>query len=90
MPAVCLPKIFGELYLRNLPGPDNAALAVARERDAQLTKPSGFSGTWKRSPTGSPPLDRAVAAGDASAAWRSLPAITALPPQGVSPFPVLR
>ncbi|WP_422370494.1 nicotinate-nucleotide--dimethylbenzimidazole phosphoribosyltransferase [Hoeflea sp.] len=34
---------FREL-LRNLPGPDTAALAAARERDAQLTKPAGALG----------------------------------------------
>jgi nicotinate-nucleotide--dimethylbenzimidazole phosphoribosyltransferase len=34
---------FREL-LRNLPGPDSSALAVARERDSQLTKPSGALG----------------------------------------------
>ncbi|MGH6805342.1 MAG: nicotinate-nucleotide--dimethylbenzimidazole phosphoribosyltransferase, partial [Ensifer adhaerens] len=31
---------FREL-LRNLPGPNSAALAAARDRDAQLTKPPG-------------------------------------------------
>lgn len=51
---------FREL-LRNLPGPDSAALVKARERDAQLTKPAGALGRleeiafWLAAWTGRPP-----------------------------------
>lgn len=51
---------FREL-LRNLPGPDTAALVAARERDGQLTKPPGALGRleeiafWLAAWTGRPP-----------------------------------
>lgn len=51
---------FREL-LRNLPGPDSATLAAARDRDAQLTKPAGALGRleeiayWLAAWTGRPP-----------------------------------
>lgn len=76
---------FREL-LRNLPGPDSAALAAARERDAQLTKPPGALGRleeiafWLAAWTGRPP-----------AVTRPLVAIFAgnhgVTRQGVTPFP---
>jgi len=76
---------FREL-LRNLPGPDNAALAVARERDAQLTKPSGSLGRleeiayWLAAWTGrSPQVTRPLVA-----IFAGNHGVTA---QGVSPFP---
>jgi nicotinate-nucleotide--dimethylbenzimidazole phosphoribosyltransferase len=45
---------FREL-LRNLPGPDSSALAVARERDAQLTKPQVRWAGLRKSHFGWPP-----------------------------------
>ncbi len=76
---------FREL-LRNLPGPDSAALVAARERDAQLTKPAGALGRleeiafWLAAWTGRPP-----------AVTRPLVAIFAgnhgVTKQGVTPFP---
>lgn len=76
---------FREL-LRNLPGPDTAALVAARERDAQLTKPLGALGRleeiafWLAAWTGRPP-----------AVNRPLVAIFAgnhgVTRQGVTPFP---
>lgn len=76
---------FREL-LRNLPGPDSAALAAARDRDAQLTKPAGALGRleeiafWLAAWTGRPP-----------AVTRPLVAIFAgnhgVTKQGVTPFP---
>jgi nicotinate-nucleotide--dimethylbenzimidazole phosphoribosyltransferase len=76
---------FREL-LRNLPGPDTAALAAARERDAQLTKPAGALGRleevafWLAAWTGRVP-----------AVTRPLVAIFAgnhgVTEKGVTPFP---
>ncbi|MDX3925343.1 MAG: nicotinate-nucleotide--dimethylbenzimidazole phosphoribosyltransferase [Shinella sp.] len=76
---------FREL-LRNLPGPDSAALVAARERDAQLTKPAGALGRleeialWLAAWTGRPP-----------AVTRPLVAVFAgnhgVTRQGVTPFP---
>ena len=76
---------FREL-LRNLPGPDTAALAAARARDAQLTKPAGALGRleeiafWLAAWTGRPPqVTRplvAVFAGNHGVTTR-----------GVTPFP---
>lgn len=76
---------FREL-LRNLPGPDTAALAVARERDSQLTKPAGALGRleeiafWLAAWTGrSPQVTRPLVA-----IFAGNHGVTA---QGVSPFP---
>jgi nicotinate-nucleotide--dimethylbenzimidazole phosphoribosyltransferase len=76
---------FREL-LRNLPGPDSSALAVARERDSQLTKPSGSLGRleeiafWLAAWTGrSPQVTRPLVA-----IFAGNHGVTA---QGVSPFP---
>jgi nicotinate-nucleotide--dimethylbenzimidazole phosphoribosyltransferase len=76
---------FREL-LRNLPGPDTAALAAARERDAQLTKPAGALGRleeiafWLAAWTGRTP-----------AVTRPLVAVFAgnhgVTAKGVTPFP---
>ena len=72
--------------LRNMPGPDTAALAVARERDAQLTKPAGALGRleeiafWLAAWTGrSPQVTRPLVA-----IFAGNHGVTA---QGVSPFP---
>ena len=72
--------------LRNLPGPDSAALAAARERDGQLTKPPGALGRleeiafWLAAWTGRPP-----------AVTRPLVAIFAgnhgVTKHGITPFP---
>ena len=76
---------FREL-LRNLPGPDTSALAVARERDSQLTKPAGALGRleeiafWLAAWTGrSPQVTRPLVA-----IFAGNHGVTA---QGVSPFP---
>ncbi|MDP2122396.1 MAG: nicotinate-nucleotide--dimethylbenzimidazole phosphoribosyltransferase [Hoeflea sp.] len=76
---------FREL-LRSLPGPDTAALAAARERDAQLTKPAGSLGRleeiafWLAAWTGrSPQVTRPLVA-----IFAGNHGVTA---QGVSPFP---
>ncbi|MBU4530563.1 MAG: nicotinate-nucleotide--dimethylbenzimidazole phosphoribosyltransferase [Hoeflea sp.] len=76
---------FREL-LRNMPGPDTAALVVARERDAQLTKPAGSLGRleeiayWLAAWTGrSPQVTRPLVA-----IFAGNHGVTA---QGVSPFP---
>ncbi|GAB4349024.1 MAG: nicotinate-nucleotide--dimethylbenzimidazole phosphoribosyltransferase [Oricola sp.] len=72
--------------LNNLPGPDEAAVAAVRERDAQLTKPAGALGRleeiaeWLAAWTGRPP-----------AVTRPLVAVFAgnhgVVEQGVAPFP---
>lgn len=76
---------FREL-LRNMPGPDTAALAAARERDVQLTKPAGALGRleeiafWLAAWTGrSPQVTRPLVA-----IFAGNHGVTA---QGVSPFP---
>jgi nicotinate-nucleotide--dimethylbenzimidazole phosphoribosyltransferase len=76
---------FREL-LKNLPEPDSAQLVIARERDAQLTKPAGSLGRleeiafWLAAWTGRPPQVN-----------RPLVAIFAgnhgVTKQGVTPFP---
>ncbi|KQS98100.1 MULTISPECIES: nicotinate-nucleotide--dimethylbenzimidazole phosphoribosyltransferase [unclassified Rhizobium] len=76
---------FREL-LRNLPGPDGAALATARERDAQLTKPPGALGRLEEIA-----FWLAAWTGRAPAVNRPLVAIFAgnhgVTKQGVTPFP---
>jgi len=72
--------------LANLPGPDEAAVAAVRERDAQLTKPAGALGRlenlaeWLAAWSGRPP-----------AVTRPLVAVFAgnhgVTGQGVTPFP---
>ncbi|OCW57906.1 nicotinate-nucleotide--dimethylbenzimidazole phosphoribosyltransferase [Hoeflea olei] len=72
--------------LRNMPGPDTAALAAARERDAQLTKPLGALGRleeiafWLAAWTGrSPQVTRPLVA-----IFAGNHGVTA---QGVTPYP---
>ncbi|MDW5313405.1 nicotinate-nucleotide--dimethylbenzimidazole phosphoribosyltransferase [Rhizobium sp. PL01] len=76
---------FREL-LRNLPGPDSAALVKARERDAQLTKPPGALGRLEEIA-----FWLAAWTGRAPAVNRPLVAIFAgnhgVTRQGVTPFP---
>ena len=76
---------FREL-LRNLPGPDIAALSAARERDAQLTKPAGALGRLEEIA-----FWLAAWTGRAPAVNRPLVAIFAgnhgVTKQGVTPFP---
>ncbi|MCK5750910.1 MAG: nicotinate-nucleotide--dimethylbenzimidazole phosphoribosyltransferase, partial [Oricola sp.] len=72
--------------LTNLPGPDEAAVAAVRERDAQLTKPAGALGRlegiaeWLAAWTGRPP-----------AVTRPLVAVFAgnhgVVERGITPFP---
>lgn len=76
---------FREL-IRNLPGPDSAALAAARERDGELTKPAGSLGRleeiafWLAAWTGRPPaVNRPLVA-----VFAGNHGVTA---QGVTPFP---
>ncbi|NVP57928.1 nicotinate-nucleotide--dimethylbenzimidazole phosphoribosyltransferase [Mycoplana rhizolycopersici] len=76
---------FREL-LRNLPGPDSAALAAARDRDAQLTKPPGSLGRLEEIA-----FWLAAWSGRAPAVTRPLVAIFAgnhgVTKQGVTPYP---
>ncbi len=76
---------FREL-LRNLPGPDSAALAAARDRDAQLTKPPGALGRLEEIA-----FWLAAWSGRAPAVTRPLVAIFAgnhgVTKQGVTPYP---
>lgn len=76
---------FREL-LRNLPGPDSAALVTARDRDAQLTKPPGALGRLEEIA-----FWLAAWTGRAPAVNRPLVAIFAgnhgVTRQGVTPFP---
>lgn len=76
---------FREL-LRNLPGPDSAALATARDRDALLTKPPGALGRLEEIA-----FWLAAWTGRAPAVNRPLVAIFAgnhgVTKQGVTPFP---
>ncbi len=72
--------------LRDLPGPDARALAAARERDAQLTKPPGALGRLEKLHSGLPPWT-----GRTPAVNRPLVAIFAgnhgVTRQGITPFP---
>lgn len=76
---------FREL-LRNLPGPDSAALVGARDRDAQLTKPPGALGRLEEIA-----FWLAAWSGRAPAVTRPLVAIFAgnhgVTRQGVTPYP---
>ncbi len=72
--------------IRSLPGPDTAALAAARDRDAQLTKPAGALGRleeiafWLAAWTGrTPAVNRPLVA-----IFAGNHGVTA---KGVSPFP---
>jgi len=72
--------------LRNLPGPDSAALSAARERDAQLTKPPGALGRLEEIA-----FWLAAWTGRAPAVTRPLVAIFAgnhgVTKHGITPFP---
>ncbi|MBW3097993.1 nicotinate-nucleotide--dimethylbenzimidazole phosphoribosyltransferase [Pseudohoeflea coraliihabitans] len=86
MSASGLPFDDFRALLNNLPGPDSAQLAAARERDAQLTKPAGALGRleeiafWLAAWSGRPPqINRPLVA-----VFAGNHGVTR---QGVTPFP---
>jgi nicotinate-nucleotide--dimethylbenzimidazole phosphoribosyltransferase len=86
MSASALPFDDFRDLLRDLPGPDSAALAAARERDGQLTKPAGALGRLEEIA-----FWLAAWSGRAPAVNRPLVAIFAgnhgVTARGVTPFP---
>ena len=86
MSASGLPFDDFRALLRDLPGPDGAALVAARERDATLTKPAGALGRLEEIA-----FWLAAWTGRAPAVNRPLVAIFAgnhgVTKQGITPFP---